>query len=50
MDKNNKVVSEKTLILDVFLFFIEVTKMELAEVRNELEKMAKKLTDFRGSL
>lgn len=30
--------------------FIEVTKMELAEIRNELEKTAKRLADFRGSL
>jgi hypothetical protein len=28
----------------------EVTNMELAEIRNELEKTAKKLADFRGSL
>jgi hypothetical protein len=27
-----------------------VTNMELAEIRNELEKTAKKLADFRGSL
>jgi hypothetical protein len=30
--------------------FPEVTDMELAEIRNELEKTAKKLADFRGSL
>ncbi|MDQ1000832.1 hypothetical protein QFZ28_001232 [Neobacillus niacini] len=30
--------------------FIEVKKMELAEIRNELEKTAKRLADFRGSL
>ena len=34
----------------IFLIFIEVKKMELAEIRNELEKTAKKLADFRGSL
>lgn len=31
-------------------FFIEVMEMEISEIRNELEKTAKKLTDFRGSL
>ncbi len=30
--------------------FIEVKEMELAEIRNELEKIAKRLADFRGSL
>jgi len=35
---------------DLILFFIEVKEMELAEIRNELEKTAKKLADFRGSL
>jgi hypothetical protein len=34
----------------IFIIFIEVKKMELAEIRNELEKTAKKLADFRGSL
>lgn len=29
-------------------FFIEVMEMEISEIRNELEKTAKKLTDFRG--
>ncbi|AST93327.1 peptide chain release factor 2 [Sutcliffiella cohnii] len=29
---------------------VEVNRMELAEIRNELEKMAKRLADFRGSL
>ncbi|AND42200.1 peptide chain release factor 2 [Cytobacillus oceanisediminis 2691] len=28
----------------------EVTEMELADIRNELEKTAKILADFRGSL
>lgn len=28
----------------------EVIKMELADIRNELEKTAKILADFRGSL
>ena len=32
------------------VIFIEVKKMELAEIRNELEKTAKRLADFRGSL
>lgn len=36
--------------LQTDVIFIEVTKMELAEIRNELEKSAKKLVDFRGSL
>ncbi|PEZ07229.1 peptide chain release factor 2 [Bacillus sp. AFS018417] len=30
--------------------YIEVTKMELVEIRQELEKMAKRLAAFRGSL
>jgi hypothetical protein len=34
----------------VFLIFIEVKKMELADIRNELEKIAKQLAGFRGSL
>lgn len=38
------------LMIETQLFSIEVTKMELAEIRNELEKTAKKLADFRGSL
>lgn len=37
-------------MLQTDVIFIEVTKMELAEIRNELEKSAKKLVDFRGSL
>lgn len=32
------------------IYFIEVEKMELAEIRNTLEKMAATLADFRGSL
>lgn len=51
MDKElNRVIQNKLENRMEFLFFIEVTKMELAEIRNELEKSAKKLVDFRGSL
>jgi hypothetical protein len=32
------------------IIIFEVTKMELADIRNELEKTAKILADFRGSL
>jgi len=32
------------------IIFFEVKSMELAEIRSELEKTAKKLADFRGSL
>jgi hypothetical protein len=36
---------------DYIKILIEVaTIMELADIRNELEKTAKKLADFRGSL
>jgi len=36
---------------DHIKILIEVaTNMELADIRNELEKTAKKLADFRGSL
>jgi hypothetical protein len=37
-------------MLETDVIFIEVKKMELAEIRNELEKTAKRLADFRGSL
>lgn len=30
--------------------YLEVNVMELGEIRNELEKTAKRLADFRGSL
>lgn len=30
--------------------YLEVTGMELADIRNELERTAKVLADFRGSL
>lgn len=33
-----------------YRIIIEVKKMELAEIRNELEKTATRLADFRGSL
>ena len=39
---NNHAIMEKIIY--------EVTEMELADIRNELEKTAKILADFRGSL
>ncbi|MFD1206725.1 hypothetical protein ACFQ38_16635 [Sporosarcina contaminans] len=37
-------------ILNLILFQEEIIMMELSDVRNELDKTAKKLADFRGSL
>ena len=37
-------------MLQTDVIFIEVKEMELAEIRNELEKTAKRLANFRGSL
>lgn len=42
-------LNKKSAII-VIIYFYEVKEMELADIRNELEKTAKKLADFRGSL
>lgn len=40
----------KKLFYEMNTTFFRGEEMELAEIRNELEKTAKRLADFRGSL
>ncbi len=35
---------------DFLYIIVEVDNMELVEIRQDLDKMAKRLADFRGSL
>lgn len=47
---NEELKNDKNIDYGTDRILIEVTMMELAEIRNELERTATRLADFRGSL
>jgi hypothetical protein len=52
MIKNRKRKSDPGLPGRGFLFYIKkrCSEMEMSDIKNELQNMAKRLADFRGSL